>query len=51
LRLICTECGAEAPPDASGWRVYLDDEDKPVTYCPACAAGEFGGESRFEGVS
>jgi hypothetical protein len=24
--LICAECGLESPPDAAGWRAYLDDD-------------------------
>jgi hypothetical protein len=47
--LICAECGAEAPPDAGGWRAYvvgvgdeMDDEEEVMTYCPECAAREFG---------
>jgi len=45
-RNMCVECGREQPPGERGWRAYLtDEEDEPayaVTYCPACAAKEFG---------
>jgi hypothetical protein len=26
-QLVCAECGRESPPDAAGWRAYLDDDD------------------------
>jgi DNA-directed RNA polymerase subunit RPC12/RpoP len=43
MRLVCAECGRESPPDAAGWRAYLDDDGKAVTFCPECAAREFSG--------
>lgn len=38
---VCAECGVESPPDAAGWRAYLDDDDQAVTFCahPQRAAG------------
>jgi hypothetical protein len=27
---------------AAGWRAYLDDDGQAVTFCPECAAREFG---------
>jgi hypothetical protein len=41
-RLKCAECGAISPPDAAGWRAYLDDDDRAVMFCPSCAEREFG---------
>jgi hypothetical protein len=52
--LTCTECGAIAPPDASGWRALLavgdedaeeaaEDVEEVGVYCPKCAVREFGG--------
>jgi hypothetical protein len=38
--LVCVECGATSEPDAKGWRVYLDIDGEPVTYCPDCAQRE-----------
>jgi hypothetical protein len=32
------------PPDAAGWRAYLDDEDQAVTLGPDCAEREFSGD-------
>ena len=32
--LVCAECGATSPPDAAGWRAYLDDDGAAVTFCP-----------------
>jgi hypothetical protein len=43
--LVCTECGLESPPDAEGWRGYLDDDGAAVMFWPGCAAREFGGAS------
>jgi hypothetical protein len=43
--LVCAECGLESPPDAAGWRGYLDDDGAAVMFCPGCAAREFGGAS------
>jgi hypothetical protein len=40
--LVCAECGAFSPPDAAGWKAYLDDDGQAVTFCPACAEHEFG---------
>jgi hypothetical protein len=42
--LVCAECGRESPPDAAGWRAYLDDDGQAVTFCPKCAEREFGPE-------
>jgi hypothetical protein len=41
--LACVECGAIAPPDADGWRVYRTDDEPPelAIYCPDCAEVEF----------
>jgi hypothetical protein len=44
LQLICSECGAKSPPDASGWRAYLTDDGVAAAFCPECAEREFGGE-------
>jgi hypothetical protein len=41
--LVCAECGAESPPDAAGWRAYLNDDGEAVTFCQECAAREFDG--------
>jgi hypothetical protein len=43
VALVCAECGRENPSDAAGWRAYLDDDGKAVTFCPECAAREFSG--------
>jgi hypothetical protein len=40
--LVCAECGRSSPPNAAGWRAYLDDDDQAVTFCPECAEREFG---------
>jgi hypothetical protein len=42
--LVCIECGRDWVGPVERWRVYLTDDDppQPVTYCPACAAREFG---------
>jgi hypothetical protein len=49
--LICAECGVESPPDAAGWRGYLDDDGAAVMFCPDCAEREFGAIfGRGEGV-
>ena len=46
--LTCTECGAEAPPDALGWRALLgydpreDESSEAFMFCPECAEREFG---------
>jgi hypothetical protein len=39
--LVCAECGPESPPDAKGWRAYLDDDGAAAMFCPECAAREF----------
>jgi hypothetical protein len=39
--LVCAECVAESPPDAEGWRAYLDDDCAAVMFCQVCAAREF----------
>jgi hypothetical protein len=45
--LVYARCGAEAPPDAEGWRIYRaddeleDEEPELVAFCPECAAREF----------
>jgi integrase/recombinase XerC len=52
--LICAECGAESPPDAAGWRGYLDDDGAAIMFCPApaCPHGDGGPRSaRAYGVS
>jgi hypothetical protein len=36
-QLICAECCAESPPDATGWRAYLDVYAEVVLFCPSCA--------------
>jgi hypothetical protein len=44
-RLVCVECGRQAPPDASGWKAELADDprdDEPAevaVYCPRCWRG------------
>jgi hypothetical protein len=40
-QLVCAECGAVSD-EARGWRAYLDDDGQAVTFCPGCAAQEFG---------
>ena len=40
--LICVECRTISRPGALGWRMYLDVEGDLATYCPGCAAHEFG---------
>jgi hypothetical protein len=30
--LVCAECGVTSPPDAPGWKAYLDDESQAVTF-------------------
>jgi hypothetical protein len=44
--LRCVECSIVSDESASGWRAYLtDDEYEPTavaTFCPQCAAREFG---------
>jgi hypothetical protein len=40
--LVCAECGAVSPPDATSWRAYLDIDGEAVTFCPECAEREFG---------
>jgi hypothetical protein len=39
--LICIECRAISRPGSLGWRIYLDCDGEPTTYCPWCAAVEF----------
>jgi hypothetical protein len=41
--LVCAECGAVSPPDAAGWRAYLNVDGEAATF-PACSAREFGEE-------
>jgi hypothetical protein len=41
--LVCAECRLESPPDAEGWRGYLDDDSAAVMFCPDCAEREFEG--------
>lgn len=41
-RLECVECGSMDADAAAGWRTYLTVDDEPATYCPDCAAAEFG---------
>jgi hypothetical protein len=36
------ECGTVSPPDAAGWRAYLDDAGQAVVFCTECAEQEFG---------
>jgi hypothetical protein len=31
----------ESPPDAAGWKAYLDDDGEAVPFCPGCASREF----------
>ncbi len=31
--LECAECGRPSPPEARGWRTYLDDDEQAVTFC------------------
>jgi hypothetical protein len=31
--LVRAECDAESPPDAAGWRGYLDDDDAALVFC------------------
>jgi hypothetical protein len=46
--LVCAECGADAPPDAKGWRALLgydvreDEWPEAFVFCPECAKREFG---------
>jgi ribosomal protein L40E len=46
--LVCANCGATSPPDAASWRAYLDDDGNAVTFCPECAAREFGGAENVD---
>jgi hypothetical protein len=32
------------PPEARGWRTYLDDDEQAVTFCEECSEREFGHE-------
>jgi hypothetical protein len=49
-RLVCAECGRKSDDQAHGWRASFpssDDElplhdDELETWCPECAAREFG---------
>ena len=42
LELVSVECGACSDVDARGWRAFLTVDDEVATYCPRCAAAEFG---------
>lgn len=49
MRLRCQECDHLSDEAARGWRTFLaPDPDEPeaapivATYCPSCAAREFG---------
>lgn len=44
LALICVECGATSE-DGIGWKTYVVSEGETATYCPVCAAKEFGPET------
>jgi NAD-dependent SIR2 family protein deacetylase len=37
----CGECG-RSPRTGETWRIYFADIGEAVTYCPECAAREFG---------
>jgi hypothetical protein len=46
--LVCVECGAEAEPEAKGWKMLRadvpkegDDEPELAAYCPDSAVREF----------
>ena len=41
-KLVCVECRKGAEGDARGWRAFLTVDDEVATYCPPCAAAEFG---------
>lgn len=46
--LRCVECPRTSPPaDPGGWRGFLTSDEPPetATYCPDCAAREFGTET------
>jgi hypothetical protein len=43
--LVCAECGRESPPDADGWRAFLDDDGAAVMFCPERAAREFDADA------
>jgi hypothetical protein len=46
--LVCEECGCVSDDDARGWSAYLAEDVEGVaptsvaTFCPECAAEEFG---------
>jgi hypothetical protein len=45
--LTCSECACPSDEQARGWEGHLvdlddDGEDEVVSFCPACAAREFG---------
>lgn len=44
LAIRCVECGRPWLDAAEHWRMYLTDDEPPeaVSYCPVCAAREFG---------
>jgi hypothetical protein len=45
LSLRCQECGRRWDDPTERWRVYFTDGDpppQPASYCPECAAREFG---------
>jgi hypothetical protein len=47
MRLICAECGTQSDELAKGWRAYhaveeLTDDEYLLSFCPECAAREFG---------
>jgi hypothetical protein len=43
-QLICAECGSESPPDAAGWRAYLDDDGQAVTFCRTAPSERLEGD-------
>ena len=43
-RLVCVECGDENRENAGCWIAFLDGEGQVLTFCPRCAAREFGNE-------
>lgn len=41
--VVCVECGATSD-DGRDWKTYLAADGEAATYCPECAAREFGGD-------